>query len=276
MRPMPMTIRCPNSACGHDMSVPDNSEGMRIRCPHCRASALVPTLVESWNSTRGSQLKTPSSFSREPEAHAQDQGGQFRICSDATCKSANAMEATRCRVCNSFTTGAIIEGRYRVDTLIRPGGFGAVYRCTDAFEGDRAVAIKDMLIEEPHLLTTYKKFFEREAAILQALDTVPSVPRYLDYFPQKHTAQLVMEFIPGRTLLEVMIRRGHQQFPVAQVVEWGISICEVLEAMHNHRPPLIHRDVKPDNVMLLDQQNTIKMIDFGAARPMTSYDLRVK
>src|ERR1043165_6766369 len=85
-----------------------------------------------------------------------------------------------------------------------------------------------------------------------------------------------MEFIPGRTLLEVMIRRGHQPFPVAQVVEWGISICEVLEAMHNHRPPLIHRDVKPDNVMLLDQQNTIKMIDFGAARPMTSYDLRVK
>src|SRR5205823_4310973 len=53
-----------------------------------------------------------------------------------------------------------------------------------------------------------------------------------------------------------------------RIIEWGRSICDVLTHMHGQLPPLVHRDVKPDNVMLLDDQRSIKMIDFGTARDL--------
>jgi serine/threonine-protein kinase len=61
---------------------------------------------------------------------------------------------------------------------------------------------------------------------------------------------------------------GNKPFPVDQVVEWGKSICDVLAHMHSQSPPLIHRDLKPDNIMLVEDGRTIKMIDFGTARDL--------
>src|SRR4029077_5364113 len=55
-------------------------------------------------------------------------------------------------------------------------------------------------------------------------------------------------------------------FTIDQAVEWAKSICDVLTVMHTQSPPLVHRDLKPDNVMLLNDNKTIKMIDFGTAR----------
>jgi serine/threonine protein kinase len=63
-----------------------------------------------------------------------------------------------------------------------------------------------------------------------------------------------------------MEANGGKPFPLEQVVEWGQSICDVLDHMHGQSPPLVHRDLKPDNIMLLDDQQQIKLIDFGTAR----------
>ena len=61
---------------------------------------------------------------------------------------------------------------------------------------------------------------------------------------------------------------SNKPFPIDQVIEWGKAVCDVLTHMHNQSPPLIHRDLKPDNIMLLEDQQSIKMIDFGTARDL--------
>jgi serine/threonine-protein kinase len=61
---------------------------------------------------------------------------------------------------------------------------------------------------------------------------------------------------------------GNKPFPPEQVIEWAKGICDVLTHMHTQSPPLVHRDLKPDNIMLLDDKKTIKMIDFGTARDL--------
>src|SRR5205814_5582487 len=65
-----------------------------------------------------------------------------------------------------------------------------------------------------------------------------------------------------------MEANNNKPFPVPLVVEWGKAVCDVLATMHNQQPPLIHRDLKPDNIMLLEDQKSIKMIDFGTARDL--------
>jgi serine/threonine-protein kinase len=64
------------------------------------------------------------------------------------------------------------------------------------------------------------------------------------------------------------MEKTKKAFPLSQVIEWGKSVCDVLQHMHTQQPPLIHRDLKPDNIMLLEDQKSIKMIDFGTARDL--------
>jgi serine/threonine-protein kinase len=75
-----------------------------------------------------------------------------------------------------------------------------------------------------------------------------------------------MEYIRGQDLLKVMEKNGNKPFPLDCVIEWGKSICDVLSHMHSQSPPLVHRDIKPDNIMLLEDQRSIKLLDFGTAR----------
>jgi serine/threonine-protein kinase len=76
----------------------------------------------------------------------------------------------------------------------------------------------------------------------------------------------VLEYIRGQDLLKILETNNSKPFPVSQVIEWGKSMCDVLAHMHSLSPPVVHRDVKPDNIMLQEDQRTIKMIDFGTAR----------
>jgi serine/threonine protein kinase len=133
-------------------------------------------------------------------------------------------------------------------------------------EGNRPVAIKDMICSDPQEFTIRLNFFRREAEILRLLQKVPIVPRFYDFIQQGQTAHLVLEYIRGRDLLQLMAQNGNKPFPLHLVGEWGKSVCDVLTLMHNQSPPLIHRDLKPDNLMLLEDQRRIQMIDFGSAR----------
>ncbi len=107
-----------------------------------------------------------------------------------------------------------------------------------------------------------------EAETLRLLEVFPIVPRFLELVEQGQMAYLVMEFIRGQDLLKLMEGNNNKPFPMDQVIAWGQQICDVLQYMHNQTPPLVHRDLKPDNVMLLEDQKTIKMIDFGTARDL--------
>jgi serine/threonine protein kinase len=204
---------------------------------------------------------------------AEAEGGEGApvICPNPACGVANPPTERYCVRCTSplpFPKGHVMHGRYRIERLLAMGGFGAVYLATDVKNGDRMVAIKDMICNDPQEFAIRLNFFRREAEILRMLEVVPIVPRVYDLIEQGQTAQLAMEFIKGKDLLKIMEASNNQPFPVEQVIEWSKKICDVLQHMHSQTPPLVHRDLKPENIMRLEDGQTIKMIDFGTARDL--------
>lgn len=205
------------------------------------------------------------------EGGAAEPEGPPNLCPNPACGVANPPGARNCQRCETplpTTAGTVLHGRYRLDKLLKMGGFGAVYMATDTKVNNRTVAIKDMIGADPQEFAIRLNFFRREHDILKSLEEVTIVPRVFDFIQQGQTAHLVMEFIRGKDLLDVMEANGNKPFPIPLIVEWGKSMCDVLSHMHEQQPPIIHRDVKPDNIMLLEDQKSIKMIDFGTARDL--------
>jgi predicted Ser/Thr protein kinase len=227
------------------------------QCPACKA-LLLPDAVSCIDC--GYLLR--ASPESEPE-------GPPNLCTNPACGVANSPHDRHCQRCGAplpTAPGTVLHGRYRIDRQLAVGGFGAVYLATDTKQGNRPVAIKDMICADPQEFNIRLNFFRREAEILRSLESIAIVPRVYDFIQQGQMAHLVLEFIRGRDLLQIMESNGGKPFPLVQVVEWGQSICDVLAHMHSQSPPLVHRDLKPDNIMLLDDQRHIKLIDFGTAR----------
>jgi predicted Ser/Thr protein kinase len=210
-------------------------------------------------------------FLLQGDGQTAEQEGPPNLCTNPACGVANPPGVRNCQRCDTplpLAGGTLLHGRYRLDKLLAMGGFGAVYKATDTKAGNREVAIKDMISGDPQEFAIRLNFFRREAEILRSLEPVPIVPRVYDFIHQGQTAHLVLEFIRGTDLLKLMENSGNKPFPIPLVVEWGKAVCDVLDHMHRQSPPLIHRDLKPDNIMLLEDQRSIKMIDFGTARDL--------
>jgi serine/threonine protein kinase len=193
------------------------------------------------------------------------------LCPNPACGVANPPGERHCQRCSAVLPhppGTVLHGRYKIEKKLAEGGFGTVYLASDTRAGNRLVAIKDMICADPQEFAIRLNFFRREAEILRSLAEVPVVPRFHDLIEQGQTAQLVMEFIRGQDLLKLMEGNNNQPFPFEQVLEWARSICDVLTHMHTQSPPVVHRDLKPDNIMLLEDGRSIKMIDFGTARDL--------
>jgi serine/threonine-protein kinase len=191
------------------------------------------------------------------------------LCPNTACGVANPPGEHVCQRCGSplpIPPGTTLHGRYRIEGLLAIGGFAAVYRASDIRHGNRTVAVKDMICADPQEFAIRLNFFQREAQILRALEAVQVVPRLYDFIHKGQSALLVLEYIHGQDLLKSMENNGNRGFSFDQVVDWGKSICDVLTHMHTLTPPVVHRDVKPENIMVLADQRSIKMIDFGTAR----------
>jgi predicted Ser/Thr protein kinase len=229
-------------------------------CPSC-GSTLLPGAIACMD----------CGFLVQGDQGPQEPEGPPNLCTNPACGVANPPGERNCQRCGNplpATAGTLLHGRYRLDKLIKMGGFGAVYKGTDTKGSNREVAIKDMICSDPQEFAIRLNFFRREADILRTLEKVPIVPRVFDFIHQGQTAHLVMEFIRGKDLLDLMEANGNKPFAIPQVIEWGKSVCDVLTTMHGQSPPVIHRDLKPDNIMLLEDGRSIKMIDFGTARDL--------
>jgi outer membrane protein assembly factor BamB len=144
---------------------------------------------------------------------------------------------------------------------------GTVYRARDTnFKAIRLVAIKEMIsqITDPLVRKKIYTNYERESNILATLRH-QSIPRIYDYFIRDERAYLVMEFIQGRDLDEILAETT-TFFSEAQVITWGVELCDVLHYLHSNKPdPIIFRDIKPSNIMITPQ-NHIMVVDFGIAK----------
>jgi predicted Ser/Thr protein kinase len=204
----------------------------------------------------------------EPTGEAE---GAPVICPNPACGVANPPGERNCVRCTTVlptAPGTMLHGRYKVEKLLAMGGFGAVYLAGDTKNSNRQVAIKDMICADQQEFAIRLNFFRREAEVLKSLEKIPIVPRFIDLVEHGQTAHLIMEFIRGQDLLKLMENNNNQPFTLDQVIDWTVQICDVLTHMHTQQPPLVHRDLKPDNIMLLDDNRTIKMIDFGTARDL--------
>lgn len=105
--------------------------------------------------------------------------------------------------------------------------------------------------------------FKIEAKMLWGLSH-PNLPAFTNFFAENQCYFLVMEYIDGHTL-EDLLGRQASPFPERRVLRWAEQLCDVLEYLHSQNPPIIFRDMKPGNIMLT-RQGHIKLIDFGIAR----------
>jgi serine/threonine protein kinase len=152
--------------------------------------------------------------------------------------------------------------------VLGQGGMGTVYLAHDLRLKGRSCVVKklrdDFYREEDRQKA--QTFFEREMSVLSELRH-PNIVQILDFFSEDGDYYLVMEYVQGNNLHDMLQReRQGQPFPEKIVIDWIQQICEVLHYMHTQHPPVIYRDLKPSNVMI-DLNNTVKLVDFGIARP---------
>lgn len=160
--------------------------------------------------------------------------------------------------------GQILNNRYRIIRLLGTGGMGAVYFARDPVL-ERYVAIKqlqaDPLINQP-LAEQIRAQFQREAQILASLHH-PNLPRVTDYFAEDELLYLVMDYIEGQTLQEIVLANPGG-LAEAQVLDWADQLLSALEYIHAHH--LIHRDIKPANIRRTSDGH-IFLVDFGLVKP---------
>ena len=134
---------------------------------------------------------------------------------------------------------------------------GAVYEAYD-MRLRATVALKQTFFTDGRL----EKQFELEAHLLATIHH-PALPRVSDYFTEANGLFLVMQFISGDTLAQ-MIRVSRKPFPPLKVLEWADQLLDALDYLHTLKPPIIHRDIKPENLKLTDRGQVI-LLDFGLA-----------
>src|ERR1044072_9466049 len=161
-----------------------------------------------------------------------------------------------------LTADTLLQNRYRILRLLGQGGMGAVYEALDE-RLDTTVALKETLFADERL----RKQFEREARLLARMHH-PALPRVSDHFAEGDGQFLVMQFIPGDDLSQMMARQ-QRPFPPDQVLTWGDQLLDALDYLHTQDPQIIHRDIKPQNLKLTGRGQII-LLDFGLAKGQTA------
>src|SRR5258705_6047400 len=157
-----------------------------------------------------------------------------------------------------LTEGTILQARYRIIRQLGQGGMGAVYEAVDE-RLDTTVALKETFFAEEKL----RKQFEREARLLARMHH-PALPRVSDHFNEGDGQFLVMQYIAGQDLSE-MLAASNAPFPEAEVTRWADQLCDALDYLHTQDQQIIHRDIKPQNLKLTSRGQVV-LLDFGLAK----------
>lgn len=171
--------------------------------------------------------------------------------------------------------GTVLRARYTIVESIGQGGMGAVYQAEDLRLEGRRCALKEIKLDQDmsdEVRHQAQEQFYREASVLARLDH-PTLPKVSDYFSEKDVDYLVMDFVPGRDLKDIMneARRAGKFLDEAEVLNWAAQLCDALAYLHAQDPAILHRDIKPANIKLTPD-GRIKLVDFGLVKIMADED----
>lgn len=154
------------------------------------------------------------------------------------------------------------NGSLKVVRQLAMGGLAAIYLCQ--LDNRNLVVVKEAVTPEdspPELKAKAEELFHREAQLLMRLSH-PNIVRVLDYFVEAGRSYLMLEYVNGASLRQHVKQNGRIRESV--VIDWGMQVAEVMKYLHEQEPPIIHRDLTPDNIVMRADGKLV-VIDFGAA-----------
>ena len=171
----------------------------------------------------------------------------------------------------------VLRGRYKIIAPVGQGGMGAVYRADDMRLEGRVCAVKEICGDPDapsEIIEQSREQFRREAVTLARLDH-PNMPKVSDAFTEGERDYLVMDYVAGPDLREVMEEKRRDGAFIAErtVVDWADQLCDALEYLHGQDPPVLHRDIKPANIKLTPG-GLVKLVDFGLVKLLAPDDAR--
>jgi len=164
--------------------------------------------------------------------------------------------------------GSLVDGKYRILSKCGQGGMSVVYMARNE-RANKTWAIKEIRKDGTQNFEVVKQGLIVETDMLKRLNH-PHLPSIIDVIDGDGSFLIVMDFIEGKTLKDVLSEYGAQ--PQESVIDWAKQLCDVLGYLHSRKPPIIYRDMKPSNVMLKPDGNVV-LFDFGTAREYKSSSL---
>ena len=190
-------------------------------------------------------------------------------CFNPNCLHQNSAETELCQECGSKL---LLAERYRPLKIIGEGGFGRTFKAVDELKPSKPLcAIKQFFptAKDSKSLEKATELFEQEAVRLETLGKHPQIPELFTYLIQEDCQYLVQEYIDGKNLTEELATEGiFNEYKIRKLLD---EILHILKFIHEHQ--VIHRDIKPDNIIRLTnsdgdkiQKNSLVLVDFGAAK----------
>lgn len=178
----------------------------------------------------------------------------------------------------SLKNGEVLRERYTIQEKIGQGGTGNIYLAEDIRLQGRLCAIKEVEHNQTLPSDTFdqaREQFFREASVLARLDH-PNLPKVSDYFSEGARDYLIMDYVPGKDLREMMqdAKRAKKFLSEKEVLQWAIQIADALDYLHHQNPPIIHRDIKPSNIKIMPS-GLVKLVDFGLVKIMAPDEVTI-
>jgi serine/threonine protein kinase len=158
-------------------------------------------------------------------------------------------------------SGTILHGRYRIERVLGSGGFGHVYLAID-LNTNQQFAIKEYFVTG----SSGQAQLQHEARVLSQLHH-PNLPAFHEAFNERGHYFVVLSYIEGNDLTDLIriARQRNQPIPLPRVLGWILSVCDAVYFLHNQPTPVIHRDIKPDNIRITPNGTAI-LVDLGNAK----------
>lgn len=177
----------------------------------------------------------------------------------------SASASRKCSQATLLSGELLCKGRYKIDNYLASGGQANVYlACDQQAEPEKRVVLKEFILSGSSSSGAFlesARDFESELSLLSQLNH-PGIVKLLDFFSENGRVYAVLEQIEGQSLRDLVKQSG--ALSEKQVIELAIAVCEILEYLHQQTPPVVHRDISPEN-LIFTPAGKVKLIDFSLA-----------